>query len=155
MKIGLFTALIVFLADLISKSLLLNYMNNSKKVLEITDFFSIILVWNKGISFSMFANGAPYMPWVLSFLSLAIVAVLLFWLKNETNKYAIISIGLIIGGALGNVYDRIKYGAVVDFLDLHIGTWHWPAFNIADSAICLGSFVLIILCFCSKSMGKK
>ena len=73
-----------------------------------------------------------------------IVAGLVYWLRRVTSPLLAVAIGLIIGGAVGNVVDRIRLGAVVDFLDFHIGSWHWPAFNLADSAICVGVAAMLL-----------
>jgi signal peptidase II len=81
---------------------------------------------------------------VLSVVAVAIVVVLLFWLSRVVSPLLAVAIGLIIGGAIGNIIDRIRLGAVVDFLDFHIGSWHWPAFNLADSAICIGVAAMLL-----------
>jgi len=81
---------------------------------------------------------------VLGVLALAIVVVLLYWLARVTGFWLATAIGLIIGGAVGNVIDRILLGGVVDFLDFHAGAWHWPAFNLADSAICIGVAAMLL-----------
>jgi signal peptidase II len=81
---------------------------------------------------------------LFSLLAAAIVAVLVFWLSRVESPFLAVAIGLVIGGAIGNVIDRIRFGAVVDFLDFYIGSWHWPAFNIADSAICVGVAAMLL-----------
>lgn len=92
---------------------------------------------------------------MLSGAALLIVAFLLFWLKNETNRWGQAALGMIIGGAIGNVIDRVRLGAVFDFLDFHIGENHWPAFNVADSFICIGATILILQgIMCHFSKGK-
>lgn len=143
-------ALGVFLCDLISKYFILLHFTSFPKSVEITSFFNLVLVWNKGISFSLLSSDSIYSPYLLSFLSIIIILILLIWLFKEEDIYSSLSIGAIIGGATGNVFDRLYYGAVIDFLDLHIGSYHWPAFNVADSAVCLGVFVLILRSFYIK-----
>ena len=81
---------------------------------------------------------------MFSLAAAIIVAGLIYWLSRVSNPLLAVAIGLIIGGAVGNVVDRIRHGAVVDFLDFHIGYWHWPAFNFADSAICLGVATMLL-----------
>ena len=81
---------------------------------------------------------------LFSVVAAAIVTVLTYWLSRVESPLLAGAISLIIGGAVGNVIDRIRFGAVVDFLDFHIGSWHWPAFNIADSAICVGVAVMLL-----------
>lgn len=151
---GLTLAIAVFFCDWISKYFILSHFTASPKVIDITSFFNLILVWNKGISFSLLSSNSVYTPYLLSLLSLTIIIILFIWLAKEKNSYSALALGAIIGGASGNVFDRLYYGAVVDFLDFHIGTWHWPAFNFADSAICLGVFVLILTSFHSVKDKK-
>ncbi|TAN62117.1 MAG: signal peptidase II, partial [Magnetospirillum sp.] len=82
--------------------------------------------------------------WLLSGLALVIVAAMLVWLRTASTRLAQVALGGIIGGALGNVIDRLRFGAVADFLDLHVLGYHWPAFNVADSAITVGAVILVV-----------
>ena len=102
------------------------------------NYFNLVEAWNSGVSFSMFDDGGMFGSVLLSVFALGVIAFLLFWLKKEQNRLIQISLGMIIGGALGNVVDRIRFGAVYDFLDFHYQTWHWPAFNVADICIVVG-----------------
>ena len=113
--------------------------------MEVTSFFNLALVWNYGVSFGMFA--VLRQPLMLSGLSVAIICILLIWLTKNLSKLIAVALGLVIGGAIGNIVDRLRFGAVTDFLDFHIGTYHWPAFNIADSCIFIGVVLL-----CASSM---
>lgn len=131
---GLITALVILVSDQITKAMILRKIETGD--IEVTPFFNLILTWNRGISFGMFNGGTP--PWMLMGLSFAIAAGFAVWLWRSDHKYLSVALGAVIGGALGNVIDRFRFGAVVDFLDFHVGDWHWPAFNIADSAICVG-----------------
>src|SRR5690606_9236152 len=88
---------------------------------------------------------SPLGPWVLSGLALAVVVLLLVWLRRVDHVLTATGLGLIIGGALGNVIDRVRFGAVLDFLDFHAFGWHWPAFNVADSAISVGAVLLLVV----------
>jgi signal peptidase II len=106
-------------------------------------FLNLVLACNRGVSFGIF-NDSPRLNLVFVLVAAIIVAVLVYWLRRVTSRFLAIAIGLIIGGALGNVIDRIRLGAVVDFLDFHIGYWHWPAFNLADSAICIGVAAMLL-----------
>ena len=101
------------------------------------------LVWNKGISFGLlpFSNSVAYM--VLSFLILLLILIILIMLIREENNFKKYSLLMILGGALGNLYDRVKYSAVPDFIDIHIGNFHWFIFNVADIFISLGVICLI------------
>jgi len=110
----------------------------------VTSFFNLALTYNRGISFGLFNGGAGLNALVFSLAAAAIVAVLIFWLSRVGSPFLAVAIGLIIGGAVGNVIDRIRLGAVVDFLDFHAGYLHWPAFNVADSAICIGVAAMLL-----------
>lgn len=111
--------------------------------LEVTGFFNIVTLWNRGVSFGLFANGSPWTPVLLIGLALAVALVLALWLRRADSRLLVAALGLIIGGALGNAVDRALYGAVMDFLDVHVAGWHWPAFNVADSAISVGAVLLL------------
>jgi signal peptidase II len=99
------------------------------------------------MSFGMFnaapGSGGGLNVVLFSLAAVVIVVGLIYWLSRVGSPLLAVAIGLIVGGAVGNVVDRIRYGAVVDFLDFHIGNYHWPAFNLADSAICLGVVVML------------
>jgi signal peptidase II len=143
LRFGLLIALLVVLADQASKVLVLDYFADGE-VLRLTPFFNLVLVWNRGVSFGMLDGAGTSTPWLLSGLALAVVIALVFWLRTVEHHLIALGLGLVIGGALGNVIDRIRFGAVVDFLDFHAFGYHWPAFNIADSAICVGAIVLLV-----------
>ena len=117
-------------------------------------FFNIVLEWNNGVSFSMLANNSLVGRFLLIGLSLAITIYIIHLLKNEKDKLNRFSLILIIAGAFGNIFDRLRYGAVIDFLDFHWGIHHYPAFNIADTYICIG-VGLIILNSIIKKKNKK
>ena len=144
MLVGLLTALIVAILDQISKIMVYSYLLEVGKAVKVTSFFNLVSAWNTGVSFSMFNDLGGNGVYILSCFSLAVVSFLVYWLRKECSLYMKISLGFVIGGAIGNVIDRLRQGAVYDFLDVHIGTHHWPAFNVADSFICIGA-VLIIL----------
>lgn len=109
---------------------------------EVTGFFNLVLVWNRGVSFGMLS--AYDQPWVLIALAVVIGVVLVVWLRREPRPLPRAAIWLVLAGALGNVIDRVRFGAVADFLDFHAGGWHWPAFNVADAAICIGAALLVL-----------
>jgi signal peptidase II len=118
-------------------------------------FMNWLLLLNPGAAFSFLAQGSGWQRWFFTIVGL-VACVYIVWLlrKSQNDKTLCVALSLILGGALGNVLDRIMYGAVVDFIDLHYANWHWPAFNIADSAICIGA-ALIIWGELSKSFGKS
>ncbi len=139
---GLILAIVVL--DQASKWLIVEHVMRPPRVLPLTGFFNLVLTHNTGISFGMFRGGEAWTRWVLVAAALGIVAALLVWLRRQPELPNAISVGLICGGAVGNVIDRILVGAVIDFLDFHLGGWHWPAFNVADSAITVGVAVMIL-----------
>ena len=141
-RLGLSIAAVVLLLDQLTKVLILELVMDPPRTMFVLPFFNIVLVWNRGVSFGMFGGGAVP-PWAFVILSGAIVAMLLAWLRRADSRWAAISIGLVIGGAIGNVIDRLVYGAVLDFLDVHAAGYHWPAFNLADSAISVGIVLLL------------
>jgi signal peptidase II len=149
LKRGLTAAIIVAILDQLSKAAVLaHFAGRAFDAERITAFFNLVLTHNRGMSFGLFnagpGGGAGLNALLFSLAAAAIVAGLLYWLSRVASPLLAIAIGLIIGGAIGNVVDRIRLGAVVDFLDFHIGSWHWPAFNFADSAICLGVAAMLL-----------
>ena len=106
-------------------------------------FFNLVLAWNRGISFSLFHSEANYAPLVLSLLAVLIAAGLVLWLARAESHWLQIGIGLVVGGAIGNVIDQSVLGRWSISSTLHLGGWHWPAFNIADSAITVGVLFLL------------
>ncbi len=111
---------------------------------EVLPFFNIVMVWNQGVSFGMFNNGDTMSIIFLTSVSLIISMIFAVWLWRSTSRLQSFAIALVISGALGNVFDRLRFGAVIDFLDVHFAEYHWPAFNVADSCICVGVFLLIV-----------
>lgn len=144
MLLGLIVAAAVIAADQLSKYWVLNHLLEQSIILVYTPFFNVVRAWNTGVSFSMFNNYGNLGALLLSAIALAIVVFLLFWLRGEKDRWGQVALGFIIGGAIGNVIDRVRLGAVFDFLDFHWGENHWPAFNLADSFICIGATILIL-----------
>lgn len=105
---------------------------------HVFDFFNIVFTWNPGTSFSLFRALGESAPIVLVLATGAVIGCILYYLFARAHSYEQIPLAMIAGGALGNLIDRIRFGAVVDFLDFHIGGWHWPAFNVADIFITVG-----------------
>jgi signal peptidase II len=144
---GLSLAVAVALLDQASKLWLLSTMlplPPGEQIIRVAPFFDIVLVWNRGVSFGLFNNDTGLNAIVFSLVAAIIVGFLLVWLKRARQPLVAAAIGLVIGGAVGNVADRLRFGAVVDFLDFHLAGWHWPAFNVADSAICIGVGLMLI-----------
>ena len=130
--------------DQVTKWWIINYIMQPIKTLPITPFFNIVLTWNSGISFGIFSNQGSFSVIILSTLATLIVFFLAVWLMKAENKKLIIGLICIIGGAIGNIIDRVYHGAVIDFLDFHIKSYHWPAFNVADSCIFIGATLIIL-----------
>ncbi len=143
---GLTAASAVVVLDQLSKAAVLGFFTGHRlgEREKVTPFFDIVLIYNRGMSFGLFNSGGGLNALLFSLVAAVIVTVLTYWLSRVESPLLAVAIGLIIGGAIGNVIDRIRFGAVVDFLDFHVGTWHWPAFNVADSAICVGVAAMLL-----------
>ncbi|MBQ3696096.1 MAG: lipoprotein signal peptidase [Alphaproteobacteria bacterium] len=133
---------IVFALDWLSKYTALKYLDAYTPV-SILPIFNFYLTFNPGISFSMLRADSPYGVWVLIGIACIICAFILYAFRKEKDTWTRFALMLVLGGAIGNVWDRLRYGVVVDFLDFHWGNYHWPAFNIADSAICIGVAIIL------------
>ena len=156
MRLALSLALVVILLDQASKWYILEVVMRPPRTIEITSFFNLVLTFNPGVSFGVSFGGGEWQPYILSLVAIGIVVALLIWLKRQPSQFFAVSVGMIVGGALGNVIDRLRFRAVVDFLDVHLGGYHWPAFNIADSAITLGVVLILIDgLFRDSEEGKK
>ncbi len=135
-------ALIVFGLDWLTKCLAVEHLiPHTPK--SITPFFNYYLTFNRGVSFSMFTANNNIGVWFLISVTLIISSFVLYAFLKSNDKIEKSAFMLILGGALGNLWDRLRYGAVIDFLDFHLNNYHWPAFNIADSAICVGVILLL------------
>jgi signal peptidase II len=111
----------------------------------VTSFFNLVLVYNKGAAFSFLADAGGWQRWFFTVLGLAVGGFIIWLLFRHTGqKLFCLAMSLILGGAIGNVIDRIAYGHVVDFLDFHLRGYHWPAFNLADCAITVGAVLMIV-----------
>jgi signal peptidase II len=143
---GLAAAVVVAVLDQLSKAAVLGFFAGRAFGAHerITPFFNLVLTYNRGMSFGLFNNGAGVNALLFSLVAASIVAALVYWLSRVDSPFLAVAIGLVIGGAIGNVIDRVRFGAVVDFLDFYLGSWHWPAFNLADSAICIGVAAMLL-----------
>ncbi|MBT5073555.1 MAG: signal peptidase II [Kordiimonadaceae bacterium] len=143
-KVGAISALIAFMIDRISKWWFIDVFDlPNKGVVEILPIFDVVMVWNRGVSFGFLSAEGDFGRWALVVLNLIIVAVLIYWLKSAKNFLLSGAIGLVIGGAFGNIYDRVKFGAVADFFQFHWNEWYFAVFNVADSFIFVGAVLLI------------
>lgn len=133
---------VLIVVDQAVKQLMLSMVFDPPRIVEVTGFFNLVPVWNSGVSFGLFGD-SDMSRWILVGLALAIVVVLLIWLVRAGNGMVVFALTLVVGGALSNVVDRVVYGAVIDFVDIHAFGFHWPAFNVADSTIVLGTAMLL------------
>lgn len=155
MLLGLSIAFLIIVFDQASKYYIMNEVLGEYSVISYTSFFNLVRAWNTGVSFSMFNNWGMWGVIVLSVVAMTIVGFLVYWLYTEKVRIIQVALGFIIGGAVGNVIDRIRLGAVFDFLDFHIGESHWPAFNVADSFICIGATIIVIHALLAKKTKEE
>ena len=125
-----------------------------QRPVEILPFFNLTLVYNRGAAFSFLAGAGGWQRLFFIVLAMVIALAIAVWLARSAwrQRWLAASLALVLGGAVGNVIDRVRFGYVVDFLDLHAGGWHWPAFNVADSAITVGAVALLLV---SLSDGRE
>lgn len=140
---GLLVAVAILVADQVSKFFFLDLMQKNPAGIVVTPFFNLVMVWNTGVSFGLFSEDSASRSWTLIAVSFAVTIWLGWWLWRAHSGLVATALGMIIGGAIGNVIDRYRFGAVFDFLDFHAFGWHWPAFNVADSAIVVGVLLLL------------
>ena len=146
---------LIVILDRITKTVVLDtFAPGESRV--VADYFNLVLVFNKGAAFSFLATAQG---WQTPFFgAIAVVASLIIGFliyKNQNKRLFCCGLGFILGGALGNLYDRLVYGQVVDFLDFHAAGWHWPAFNIADAAITIGAGILIAESFMHREESRE
>ncbi|MCS7199195.1 MAG: signal peptidase II [Caldimicrobium sp.] len=149
---GLFylSGLLVLLLDRITKYLILkiNYDH-----IELTFFLNLVKVWNKGIAFGLFRDFSNFLNiFLILFTPLILIMILIFARKQP--RFEQILLGCIFGGGMGNWLDRVLFGAVLDFIDFHVGKYHWPAFNIADLAISISLIIFLVRCYVFKDFRK-
>ncbi len=140
---GLLLAALLAILDQASKWIVLLVVMQPPRQIEVVPFFNLVLVYNTGISFGMFTNDEGSSRWILVALALGIIVLLLVWLLSAETPAVSVGLSLVIGGAVSNVGDRLIHPGVVDFLDFHLGGLHWPAFNLADTAIVVGVALLL------------
>ena len=137
-------ALLILMADQFTKVLILGYYQLGDAT-YVTRFFNVVRVHNSGAAFSFLANAGGWQRWLFTGIGIAAALFIVWMLKSHAGqKLFSFALACILGGAVGNVIDRSLYGYVVDFLDFHYASWHFPAFNIADSAITIGAVCLIL-----------
>lgn len=136
---------IVFIVDRITKTWVYNNFIPWDPY-PVTHFFNITLAYNKGAAFSFLNGASGWQGWLFGCLAFVVSLAILHRLRQVSHeqRWLSISLTLIIAGALGNLFDRILYGHVIDFIDLYVGSYHWPVFNLSDAAICVGATMLFI-----------
>lgn len=131
---------LIIVADQFTKWLIMVEVMQPPRVIPVVPSLNIVMAWNTGVSFSMLSDSGPML---LAGLAILVSLGLLVWLYRLADPLPGYGIALVIGGAIGNVIDRFRFGAVFDFIDFYVGDWHWPAFNLADSAITVGVALLL------------
>ena len=145
---GLGMLFLIFLLDQISKYCILNIVNLPQKgSIPVIPFFNFTMVWNRAITFGMLGQFGSWGSVIFSVSAFVIAASLFIWMIRARKIWGIMRLGAIVGGALGNILDRLRFGAVVDFIHFHVAGWSWYVFNVADSAIVCGVIILLMDAF--------
>ena len=150
----LMLSLFVLIADQATKQLVeANFLVFEQ--LPVLPFLNLTLVYNEGAAFSFLSDQGGWQRWLFSGLAAAVSVVLTVWLfqLRSGQKWTAAALSLLIGGALGNLVDRLVFGHVIDFIDVFYGRWHWPAFNVADSAIFVGVVMILLETFFPRKTG--
>ncbi len=143
--LGLVSLVVVLAADQASKWWILEGLKlPTLGRVDLAPMLSLTMVWNPGVTFGLFRAGGGWGPFLLVAVAVAIVVALGVWLRRAENPLVAIALGMIAGGAVGNVVDRLRFGAVVDFIHFHVGGWSWYVFNVADAAIVCGVVALVL-----------
>ena len=143
-RVGLPVIVLALVLDQVTKLIVHDALWDPPRRVELLGFLDLVPVENRGISFGLFQGHGETGIWLITGVALAASAGRGIWLSRVDRFWPTFALGFIIGGALGNVIDRLRLGWVIDFIDFHINTWHWPAFNIADTAIVVGVAMLLI-----------
>lgn len=155
LRLGLLTAAVIVLLDqatkLAAEAWLVPY-----RPLDLLPFINLTLAYNPGAAFSLLADQPGWQRWFFSALALAVSGYIVWWLRTlaAAERMQGLALGLVLGGALGNLADRLRLGMVVDFVDLHYAGWHWPAFNVADAGITVGVALLLLTVFLDWRRGR-
>ena len=143
--LGLVAALVVLAADQASKWWILNVVDLPDiGQIVVLPVLNLTMVWNRGVTFGLLTNSGQWSYLLLAAVALAVVVGLVVWLRRAESRLVATALGAIVGGALSNVIDRLRFGAVVDFIHAHLGDWSWYVFNVADAAIVCGVAALVI-----------
>ena len=155
-RLGLILAAVILVLDQASKTWIVDSVMNPPQIIDVLPFFSLVMVWNRGISFGLFNGADAWNAWVMPAMAGAISVGLLVLLWRSASQVTAVALGLVIGGAVGNLVDRLRFdGAVADFLDFHWGSYHWPAFNVADAAITVGAVIFLAESLFARAESPK
>jgi signal peptidase II len=142
---GFLIAALIFIADQLSKYWILEIIDlDSRRPIPILPVFSLTMVWNRGVSMGLLQADSDLGRWLLVALTAGIAVVVAIWLAKETSRLKALPLAMVLGGAIGNIVDRVRFGAVADFIHLHLGPYSFYVFNVADAAITLGVGLLLI-----------
>ena len=142
-RLGLPVAAVAFALDQATKTAILMWLMDPPRVIPVVPFLNLVLSFNTGVTFGLGRSLGVEGAWLLAAFAGVVIAFLVRWLARSDGWAEAVGIGLVIGGALGNVADRLRQGAVTDWLDLHYAGWHWPIFNLADVVILSGVTLLL------------
>ena len=154
LRIGLPLAGGIIVIDQATKFWALDALFSPPRRIEVIEILNFTPVWNRGVSFGLLANDSPYGPWLLGGFAVIVSIALTVWLAKAETRSLVFGLGAIVGGAIGNAIDRALHGAVVDFIDFHWDTLHWPAFNIADTAITIGVGLILLDAFLTRDTDR-
>ena len=141
---GLAVAMAILVVDQLSKYWIVHVVMNPPRAIPVTGFLNLVMGWNRGVSFGLLSSDIDWARWALVALALGIIGFLAAWLVRADRLLVRLALGSIIGGAIGNLIDRLQFGAVADFLDFHAFGYHWYTFNVADTGISVGAVVLLL-----------
>ena len=144
--VWLWLSLLVVVLDQVTKLWIASNLQYNMPIAVLPSFIDLRLLHNEGAAWSFLATAGGWQRWFLTGLAIVVSIILVIWLSRlkQRDYLLAVALALVLGGAVGNVIDRMIYGYVIDFIDVYYNTWHWPAFNLADSAISLGAIILII-----------
>lgn len=148
----LWLTVLIIIADQVSKYFAIHQLSHEQPIV-LLPWLNFVFVSNTGAAFNLLTHAGGWQQWLFGGIAIVVSIVILLWLYRLPSKdiWTAISLSLILGGALGNLIDRITHGFVIDFILFHVNQWQWPVFNVADSAICVGAFILVLtVCFSKK-----
>ena len=139
-------SIVIIALDQLTKFLIEPWLTGQPAFVVIPGFANLVLVYNTGAAFSLLSSASGWQRWLFTGLAVVISALIVYWLRKTPRAEwtTALALAMILGGAVGNLIDRLRFGHVIDFVDLYYGGWHWPAFNVADASISVGAAVFIL-----------